>query len=58
MINVALPKGRLGEKVYSLLESIGYGCPEMLDGSRKLIFGNAENKVRAESLSLKTKKQV
>ena len=46
MINIALPKGRLGEKVYSLLEAIGYGCPEMLDGSRKLIFENAENKVR------------
>ena len=45
-INIALPKGRLGEKVYSLFESIGYGCPEMLDGSRKLIFENAENKVR------------
>ena len=45
-INIALPEGRLGEKVYSLFESIGYGCPEMLDGSRKLIFENAENKVR------------
>ncbi len=45
-INIALPKGRLGEKVYALLESIGYGCPEMLDGGRKLIFENKENKVR------------
>ena len=45
-LNIALPKGRLGEKVYSLLESIGYGCPEMLDGGRKLIFENPENKVR------------
>lgn len=45
-INIALPKGRLGEKVYSLFESIGYGCPELLDGGRKLIFENPENKVR------------
>ncbi len=45
-INIALPKGRLGEKVYSLLESIGYGCPELLDGGRKLIFENPENGVR------------
>jgi ATP phosphoribosyltransferase len=36
----------LGEKVYQLFESIGYGCPELLDGGRKLIFENAENKVR------------
>lgn len=45
-INIALPKGRLGEKVYSLFESIGYGCPELLDGGRKLIFENSENHVR------------
>ncbi len=45
-INIALPKGRLGEKVYSLFESIGYGCPDLLDGGRKLIFENPENKVR------------
>lgn len=45
-INIALPKGRLGEKVYALFESIGYGCPDLLDGGRKLIFENPENKVR------------
>lgn len=45
-INIALPKGRLGEKVYSLFASIGYGCPDLLDGGRKLIFENAENRVR------------
>lgn len=38
MINIALPKGRLGEKVYSLLESIGYGCADYSPTSRKLIF--------------------
>ncbi len=28
MLNVALPKGRLGDKVYNLLAGVGYGCPE------------------------------
>ncbi len=37
-LNIALPKGRLGEKTYELLESLGYGCPGLTDGSRKLIF--------------------
>jgi ATP phosphoribosyltransferase regulatory subunit len=27
MLNVALPKGRLGDKVYNLLAGVGYGCP-------------------------------
>lgn len=38
MLNVALPKGRLGEKIYRMLERAGYSCKELLDGSRKLIF--------------------
>ena len=42
MINVALPKGRLGEKVYEILESAGYGCPAIREKNRKLIFENAE----------------
>ena len=29
MINIALPKGRLGDSVYKSLEAIGYECPEM-----------------------------
>ena len=45
-ISVALPKGRLGEKVYGLFDSIGYGCPEILEDSRKLIFDNEKNHVR------------
>ena len=45
-ISVALPKGRLGEKVYRLFDEIGYGCPEILEDSRKLIFDNEENHVR------------
>jgi len=42
MIKVALPKGRLGESVYKLFDEIGYGCPEILENSRKLIFENEE----------------
>ncbi|MBQ9419967.1 MAG: ATP phosphoribosyltransferase, partial [Synergistaceae bacterium] len=40
MINIALPKGRLGEKVYKLFESAGYEFPGMLDKGRKLVFEN------------------
>lgn len=46
MINVALPKGRLGMKVYNLLAAIGYECSEILEDNRKLIFENTENNVR------------
>ena len=45
-INIALPKGRLGEKAYDIFESIGYGCPSIHEGGRKLIFENEENGVR------------
>ncbi len=44
-INIALPKGRLGEKAYRIFEEIGYGCLEVLSDSRKLIFENEENGV-------------
>ena len=46
MINIALPKGRLGEKAYGVFESIGYGCPSIRETNRKLIFENEENGVR------------
>ncbi|MFA5561060.1 MAG: ATP phosphoribosyltransferase [Eubacteriales bacterium] len=47
MLNIALPKGRLGMQVYQLLDEIGYGCAEITDeGSRKLIFENPHNDVR------------
>lgn len=45
-INVALPKGRLGEKVYSMFEKAGYECPSIKENNRKLIFENHELKVR------------
>ena len=46
MINVALPKGRLGEKVYATFEKAGYECPSIKEQNRKLIFENAEKGVR------------
>ena len=46
MVNIALPKGRLGEKVYGLLKEAGYPCPAIEEESRKLIFENPEAGVR------------
>lgn len=46
MVNIALPKGRLGEKVYNLLKSAGYPCPAIEAESRKLVFENPEAGVR------------
>lgn len=46
MINVALPKGRLGEKVYNLFEQAGYDCPSIKEENRKLTFENKEAGVR------------
>ena len=46
MINVALPKGRLGEKVYDMFEKSGYPCPSIKEPNRKLIFENKEVGVR------------
>ena len=46
MLNIALPKGRLGEKVYAMFAGAGFECPELLENSRKLIFDNPEAGVR------------
>ena len=46
MVNIALPKGRLGEQVYSLFEKAGYDCPDILSDTRKLFFENKEKGVR------------
>ena len=46
MINVALPKGRLGEKVYAMFDAAGYSCPSIKENNRKLIFENEEVGVR------------
>ena len=45
MINVALPKGRLGEKVYKMFEDAGYGCPDIFEG-RKLVFESRDACIR------------
>ena len=46
IINVALPKGRLGEKAYALLKNAGLECPAIEEPGRKLIFENPEKGVR------------
>ncbi len=46
MVNVALPKGRLGEKIYAMFERAGFECPSIKENNRKLIFENAEKGVR------------
>lgn len=46
MIDIALPKGRLGEKAYGIFEKIGYGCPSIRENNRKLIFENENAGVR------------
>ena len=45
MIKIALPKGRLVEKVYALFEAAGYECPSIRENNRKLIFENPEKQV-------------
>ncbi|ASJ20938.1 ATP phosphoribosyltransferase [Brachyspira hampsonii] len=46
MINIALPKGRLVNKVYKLFEKIGYENKEILEDNRKLVFENKDKNVR------------
>ncbi|MBO5247820.1 MAG: ATP phosphoribosyltransferase [Clostridia bacterium] len=46
MLNVALPTGRLGEKVYGMFEAAGFECPSIKENNRKLIFENPEKGVR------------
>lgn len=46
IINVALPKGRLGDNVYEMFAQAGYRCPELENPGRKLTFENAEVGIR------------
>lgn len=46
MLNIALPKGRLGDKVYDMFERAGFECPSIKEKNRKLIFENPEKGVR------------
>ena len=43
---MALPKGRLGEKVLAIFEAAGFPCPTIHDPGRKLIFENEDARVR------------
>ncbi len=43
---MALPKGRLGDRVYSLLASVGYGSPENYADTRKLVVENPDAGIR------------
>ena len=45
-VNIALPKGRLGEKVYQMFKQAGYACPTIEEENRKLVFENPEAGVR------------
>ena len=46
MLNVALPKGRLGDKVYEMFEAAGFPCPDIRENNRKLIFENKAEDLR------------
>ncbi len=46
MLNIALPKGRLGEKVYEMFSKAGFSCPAIHEGGRKLFFENEQAGVR------------
>ena len=45
MINIALPKGRLGDKVYRLFSDIGYHCAAMEQDDRRLVLTDEESGV-------------
>jgi len=45
-INIALPKGRLGDKVYDMFEAAGFSCPSIREPNRKLVFENEELGIR------------
>lgn len=46
MLNIALPKGRLGDQVYRLFDRIGYECAAIYEDNRKLVFENPDRGVR------------
>ncbi|MCL2512457.1 MAG: ATP phosphoribosyltransferase [Oscillospiraceae bacterium] len=45
MLNIALPKGRLGDAVYKMFVDAGYRCKTLEEDNRKLVFENAEKDV-------------
>lgn len=45
-VNIALPKGRLGEKVLKMLEKAGYKAAETKENDRRLIFESPDGLIR------------
>ena len=46
MLNIALPKGRLGDQVLSLFSKIGYDCGGIYENDRRLVLESPKNGVR------------
>ncbi len=46
MLNIALPKGRLGDKVYKLFSACGYDCPAMESDDRRLVLPDEKGQVQ------------
>lgn len=45
MLNIALPKGRLGDKVYRLFKSVGYDCAAMDSDDRRLVLTDERGEI-------------
>lgn len=45
-LNIALPKGRLGEKVYKMLAASGMDFKGIMEDNRRLVFENEDQKLR------------
>ncbi len=46
MLNIALPKGRLGERVYGMFERAGVECPDIREENGKRYFENESLGIR------------
>ncbi len=46
MLNIALPKGRLGDQVLRLFSQIGYECAEIYENDRRLVLDSPKNNVK------------
>ena len=46
MLNIALPKGRLGDKVYRLFRACGYPCAAMEQEDRRLVLRDEGSQVQ------------
>ena len=45
MLNIALPKGRLGDKVYKLFRAAGYPCEALENEDRRLVLSDPEGNI-------------